>query len=252
MMKFTHILAGIILLTAVVPAVGSDKGDSAFTAGLFTASYAVQFPGGDLARRFGINSNVGGNILFKSGGNWLSGFSANFLFGDNVKEDDLFSKLSTSEDYMIDKVGTFAEIYLYERGYQLGAQLGKILSTGKPNPNSGILLMAGGGYLQHKIRIENPNKSAPQVQGDYRRGYDRLTGGFFISQFAGYVYFSNKKATHFFGGIEITEAWTKSLRAYDFDRMAADTEKRFDLLWGFRIGWILPFYRKTPSEFYYY
>jgi len=251
-MKLLHKLVFIFPLTLWLTAGAGNKGDSAFTAGLFTASYAVQFPGGDLAKRFGINSNIGGSMLFKSGGNWLTGISANFLFGDNVKEDELFSKLSTSEGFMIDKVGTYAEIYLYERGYQLGVQFGKILSTGRPNPNSGILFMAGGGYLLHKIRIENPNKSAPQVQGDYRRGYDRLTGGLFASQFAGYIYFSNKKAANFFGGIEFTEAWTKSLREYDFDRMAADTEKRFDLLWGFRIGWILPFYRKSPTVFYYY
>ncbi|MCX6273102.1 MAG: hypothetical protein NTU44_18175 [Bacteroidetes bacterium] len=226
--------------------------DSAFSAGLFFANYSFQFPGGDLVNRFGPNSDIGGGFLYKTSKNWLVGFQGSYLFGNDVKEDNIFRNISTTEGYLIDQVGTFAEVYLYERGFHLSANLGKVIPLGRPNPNSGLMLMAGAGYLQHKIRIENPNNGAAQVKGDYKKGYDRLTGGFCANQFVGYMFFSNSKIFNFYGGLEFKEAWTKSLREYDFDNRSRDTRQRLDLLWGFKIGWVLPFYRKTGTVFYYY
>ncbi len=226
--------------------------DSGFSASLIIAHYSYQFPGGDLVRRYGESSDIGGSFLFKTKNNWLTGFQGNYLFGSNVKEDDILKNISTVNNWVIDRAGTYAEIYMYERGFQLSGHAGKIISLGKSNPNSGIMLLSGLGYLQHKIRIENPNKSAPQVQGDYRRGYDRLTGGLCFSQFLGYVYFSNNKFVNFYGGIEYRLAWTKSLRDFDFDKQAKDTQARKDILWGFKIGWIIPMYQKTGQVYYYY
>jgi hypothetical protein len=34
--------------------------------------------------------------------------------------------------------------------------------------------------------------------------------------------------------------------------MGPDKTKRFDLLSGFRIGWILPLYKRTPETYYYF
>jgi hypothetical protein len=34
--------------------------------------------------------------------------------------------------------------------------------------------------------------------------------------------------------------------------MQPDTQKRFDTLWGIRIGWILPLYPRTPKDYYYF
>lgn len=226
--------------------------DSTFSAGLILIDYSYDIPGGDLTSRFGANSDLGGGFLFKTRQNWLFGVKGGYLFGDRVKEDDLFRNIITSEDFVIDKGGTFADIYLYERGYYFSGNIGKIISFGRPNPNSGILFTLGGGYLRHKIRIENPDKTAPQVEGDYKKGYDRLTAGYCASQFLGYIFFSNKKIYNFYGGIECKEAWTSSLREYDFDNRAKDDRKRLDVLIGFKLGWVIPFYQKTTQAFYYY
>ena len=34
--------------------------------------------------------------------------------------------------------------------------------------------------------------------------------------------------------------------------VAADNTKRFDLLMGVKVGWVLPFYKQAPEKFYTY
>ncbi len=226
--------------------------DSAFSSGLFFTNYTYQFPAGDMAKRFGPNSSIGGGASYKTSKNWILGGEINYIFGGNVREDSLFRKMETSEGYMIDEGGTYAEVYLYERGWNLSAKVGKIIPIGGTDPNSGLLLSGGINFLQHKIRIENPGKTSPQVQGDYAKGYDRLTNGWGASQFIGYIFFSSRKVYNFYGGIEIVEAWTKSQRAFDFDLGAKDTKARFDALIGIKVGWVLPFYKRSSQVYYYY
>lgn len=249
--SFTALFFSIFLIS-MTTAYCQNISDSSFSAGLVLVDFSYDIPGGDMAKRFGANSDLGGGYLFKTKSNWLFGMKGGFLFGEKVKEDHILSNISTSENYVIDKGGTFADIFLYERGFYFTGNVGKIIPLGLSNPNSGLFLNLGGGYLQHKIRIENPDKTAPQVEGDYKKGYDRLTAGFCATQFIGYIYFSNKKIYNFFAGIEFKEGWTHSLRDYNFDTRSRDNQQRFDLLWGFKVGWCLPFYRKTTQAFYYY
>jgi len=226
--------------------------DSAFSCGIFHASYSYEIPGGDLADRFGPNSAVGGGFGYKTSKNWLYTINAHYLFSDNVNEDDIFRNIETSEAYLIDEGGTFAEIYLYERGWNMSVQFGKIFPIKGSNLNSGITVKGGVNFLRHKIRIENPGNNAPQVQGDYRLGYDRLTHGFGFSQFIGYTLMGRSKIYNFYGGFEITEAWTQAARDYQFDLMGKDNLKRLDLIYAVKVGWILPFKKRTTQMFYYY
>lgn len=220
---------------------------------LFNAFYAYQVPGKDLALRFGNNSMIGGGFLYKFNSNLVAGLEGGFIFSENIKNKDSYlSKISTSEGYVISEAGTFAEVYLHERGFNINAKLGGILPVIGPNSNSGILIMGGAGILQHKIRYEIPDNNAPQLSSEYKKGYDRLSNGPSISQFIGYVHFGNNRTINFHIGAEFIQAWTKSRRPFDFDRMQADTQKRFDLLWGIRVGWILPLYKRTAKEFYFY
>lgn len=52
--------------------------------------------------------------------------------------------------------------------------------------------MGGGGFLQHKIRIENRENVAPQILGDYAKGYDYLRNGPAGYLYVGYVFHANK------------------------------------------------------------
>ena len=226
--------------------------DSSIFTPLLGASYAYQIPGGHLAERFGNNSNLGITSLVKTKKNWLCGFDANFIFGDQLREDSIFKNISTQEGAIINQNGELAQILMYERGYTASFKLGKLFNMLAPNPNSGIMALGGIGFIQHKIRIENTGNNAPQVLGDYKKGYDRLTNGLAITEFIGYMYLGNKRLVNFYGGLEFTQAWTQNRRSFNFDTMEKDDTKRNDYLSGIRIGWIIPLYKKMPNKFYYY
>lgn len=246
----------IIVLTLISFSIFGQKNiDSCITFPMFSASYMVQVPDGDLSKRYGINSNVGGSFMFKNKRNIFSDFNINFIFGSILKGDaaHLFDSISTSNNQaIINQYGEYAKIRTFERGLFAGARIGKIFSFGYPNNNSGVLISIGGGYLMHKIRIENDGNNAPQILNDYKLGYDKLRYGLSTSEFIGYIYFSKSQVLNFYVGFELYQAWTKSGRSWDFNLMKKDEGKYFDLLYSFKVGWILPIYRKEPQKYYYY
>lgn len=216
-------------------------------------SYGIYQPGGDLSDRFGVTSMLSGDVLFKSKKNLLFGFSGGFMFGDKVKEPDLLKSIYTQNEQIIGYDGLYADVRIFERGYQFSGTFGKIFAFKKPNPNSGIIVIGGPGFLQHKIRIENVGNTAPQLTKEYLKGYDRLTNGLMMREFVGYVYFSNHQLVNFYAGLEFIQAFTQSRRDYNFDiPEIKDNEKRTDLLYGFKVGWILPLYKKKPASYYFY
>lgn len=226
--------------------------DSSVFAPMVCASYGFQFPAGDLAKRFGQNSNIGLSFLIKDKKSFVYGISGTYLFGNKLREDGILDSINTSTGQIINASGEFAEVRLFERGFSAHLHFGKLFSVLSPNPNSGILVTAGAGFLQHKIRIDDIGNNSPQLSKEYRKGYDRLTNGFSTTQFLGYVFLSNKRLVNFYGGFEFIQAFTQSRRSWDFDLMRRDTQKRFDMLYGFRLGWILPLYKKAPDKYYYF
>jgi hypothetical protein len=225
--------------------------DSAISTSLISISYSYQFPGGDLSKRFLSNNAIGGSYLYKTKSNWLIGADGFFMFRDTIKETDILNSISTKDGNIIDGNGIYADVHLYERGFYCGVKGGKIFPVFGPNKNSGIVILCGAGLLQHKIRIENPDNTAPQIKGDYKKGYDRLTNGLAISEFIGYMFLGNSRLVSFYAGFEFTQASTQNRRSYNFDMMGPDKTKRSDLLSGLKIGWILPLYKRSPEKYYY-
>ena len=83
--------------------------DSSLSVPMFYATYAYQFPGGDMADRFGNNSSVGGGFKWKSKQNWLFGAKYVYLFGNDVKiANDIMSNIKTSSGQIINNAGNFA------------------------------------------------------------------------------------------------------------------------------------------------
>lgn len=228
--------------------------DSVLSIPMFYATYAFQFPGGDLAQRYGVNSSIGGGFQWKTDKNWIIGGEFLFMFGNNVKiADEMMFNLKTIDGDIISMSGNFTNYATFERGYYISGRIGKLLPVISSNKNSGIIVMGSLGYLQHKIRIEVEKNTAPQLNGDYKKGYDRLAGGFALSQFIGYMYIGNSRLLNFFGGVEIYEAFTKAKRDVNFDTRKPDKIKnRFDLLIGLKIGWVVPIFKRMPEKYYYY
>lgn len=219
---------------------------------LFGISYAYQVPGGDLADRFGSNFNLGGGLDFITNeSNWILGLHGQFLFGSEVKN-DVLAALRTPEGFIYGNNKSVADIQLRERGFYAGLRAGKLISLSADNPRAGLRLTLSGGLLQHKIRIqEDPVSRVPQVEGDYKKGYDRLTNGFALQQFIGYQLLGREGRINFYGGLEFTQAFTENRRAVNFDTSQAETGERLDLLFGIRVGWVLPFYFRKADEIFY-
>ncbi|MFN0274940.1 MAG: hypothetical protein ACKVPJ_04290, partial [Chitinophagales bacterium] len=139
---------------------------------------------------------------------------------------------------------------LYEQGFDIHFEIGKITNLFSINPNSGVAVLAGGGYLQHNILIFVDELYVPQLNNEYKKGYDRFSNGFSLSQYLGYYFFSNKHFVNFRAGFEVTEAFTKN-RRYNFDTQSIDDENYFDMFITFKATWNLPIFREKPRNFYY-
>jgi hypothetical protein len=213
------------------------------------ASFQFQLPGADMAKRFGYNFNVGGFFQWKLKSNWLFGVDGEFIFSDQVK-DNVLSNLMTDQGQIIGSEGVYATYSTYERGFLFSAKAGKILNVLGPNPNSGLLATFGAGILQHKIRIEMKDNDIPELKGDYMKGYDRLTNGIALTEFIGYINCSNSRLINFYAGFELTQAFTKSRRDWDFEMMMKDNSNRIDLLFGVKAGWFFPIYKHSVNTYY--
>ncbi|MBE2246100.1 MAG: hypothetical protein IAE67_02485 [Candidatus Competibacteraceae bacterium] len=230
--------------------------DSLVAAPLIIPNISIQFPVGQLSDRYGMNFHLGGTILYKHRTNWLWGVSGAFMFGEVVNEPALLSPLIP----IFDGEGQLPAIGLGMRGFNIMGQFGKILPIfKKPNRNSGLTLMLGAGYIQHYIYLEARGGLTPQMEGDYLKGYDRMTNGFCASQFIGYTFLGNKKTINFYVGFEIVEGVTQNRRGYNYDTFQYDTDTKLDLMLGVKAGWIFPVYKRTgkaiqnkEKEYYYY
>lgn len=214
-------------------------------------SWGFHVPGGDMADRFGNNGSVGVGFHIKSKTNWYYGVQGSYIYGKRVTEPGLLSNLYTERGEILDDQGQIATIFIQQRGYMITADFGRLFNVLSPNPNSGILVYGGVGFMQHKIRIEHQENEIRFLDGDYEKGYDRLTNGLCTYQFAGYSLMSNSRLINFFVGAECFQGFTQSRRELNFDTMERDTRKRLDVLLGLRAGWVINLYRRDPDEFYY-
>jgi hypothetical protein len=252
-MKNTRWLLLLFTLFLALPFLKSQTSvkDSTIKIWFFQPQISVQFPFGDMKEQFYNNTAIGFGVNRKSKANWLFGVEMSYLFAEKVRnEDQILGNITTSEGYVIDQTGVFANIYFRERGFHASIKAGKVFTTPWNNPNSGILLLGTAGMLQHKIRIENYENTAPQLQGDYIKGYDKLTSGPAFSIYLGYLRFSSYKLTNFSVGLEYLYAPTHSRRDYDFVLMGKDETLHHDQLLSLRFSWAIPFYSRAPKEFY--
>ncbi|MBS1647990.1 MAG: hypothetical protein JST67_11680 [Bacteroidetes bacterium] len=207
-------------------------------------------PFGDMASRFAGNLNVGVPIVYKTQNNMLFGVEGNYFFSGNVRENPL-NYMYNSYGSITGSGGTPANIRLNERGFTVYAIIGGIIKALGTNKNSGLMAYAGFGYMEHQIHIADIGRNLAAINGDMKKGYDRLTGGFAMEQFIGYAFLAKNRIVNIYGGFTFQEGFTTGLRGYQYDTMQPDSKKRNDILIGIRLGWFLPLYKKAPKEFYY-
>ena len=139
------------------------------------------------------------------------------------------------------------------RGINVNVSIGKVIPVLSPNRNSGIFINGGLGYLIHHMRIESNDQVIPVLELNYRKGYDRLTAGVNFHQFIGYAFMANGGFYNFYGGFYAQEGFTKNLRTINFDEpsIPVSNKTRLDVQFGFRLGWMIPFYKRKPKDFYF-
>jgi hypothetical protein len=244
-----HIIVLALLIFQLQTSAQSVK-DSCVRILMIGFHFSGQLPQNDLAARFGPILSAGTNFTWKTKKNLLINVEGSYFFGNKVKE-DVVSSIRNESGNVTDNEGYPADLRLTERGWNIYANVGYLFSKLGHNPNSGLFVTIGGGWTQHKIKLYDANQKIAAVNGDLKKGYDRLSGGFGLSQFIGYKYISNNRIANCYFGFEFYEATTQSLRGFNYDTGLEDTQKRLDVLMGFRFGWILPLYKRT-KDFYYY
>jgi len=250
-MKFRLVFLFFILAFQYAFSQKSVK-DSCISFTMLGASFQYQVPCGDMADRFGDNYNAGGFLNYKFANNWLIGLDGYFLFADKIKENGILDSISTKDGFIIGESGEYAKVYLYERGFQFLLKAGRLFPVIGPNKNSGILITAGAGILQHKIRIDVDKDDVPELSKEYKKGYDRLTNGLAITENISYMHCGNRRLLNFMIGLECTQAFTQNRRDYNFDERKKDTRQRLDLLYGVKVCWFFPLYKHAATSYYYY
>lgn len=226
--------------------------DSAASFAYIKFQYAYYLPGGDYEERFGNTNSVGGELGFKTKSNWHFSVSGSYLFSNNVKVNNLLSDVINDAGDVTDSDGKLLRLIYEMRGQSYYLKVGRVIPILGSNPNSGLLINLGIGYLQHKIKVDYRDGTVFQLDEERLKGYDRLTSGIALNQFIGYQYFDKSNLLNFYIGFEFNQAFTKNRREYNYDEMSYDTDGKFDVLSGFRVGWVIPFRSRKSEEFYYY
>lgn len=227
--------------------------DSVIGTPLIGVHYGANGTAGDLADRYGFLNHIGIMGGYKTDKNWFWGLDANFIFGNQIRLTGVFDHLVDSYGNITDENGDIAKVLVYSRGLNVNVAVGKLFPVLSPNENSGILVHLGAGYLLHHMKIETQDQVIPQLELDYRKGYDRMTTGPNLHQFVGYSFMANNGYYNFYGGFYAQQGFTKNQRTIFFDQpdVPVPSDVRLDIQYGVRLGWFIPFYKRKPKDFYY-
>tara|TARA_A200000113_G_scaffold191471_1_gene180216 strand:- start:1021 stop:1779 length:759 start_codon:yes stop_codon:yes gene_type:complete len=251
-MKHMIILIFLVAFTHELSA-QNQKSDSAVSRTWIGFEYGANGTHEDLADRYGFLNHVGLMTGFKTKKNYFFGLNSYFLFGNNVKLTGVFDHLTDEYGNITDINGDIAALVVFPRGFSSNLTIGKILPIFNVNNNSGVFIHGGVGFLLHKMKIETNEQVVPQLELDYKKGYDRLTTGINFHQFLGYNFMASTGGYHFYGGFYAQQGLTKNRRDLFYDRPDEEVSKdtRLDIQMGLKLGWVVPIYKRQPKEFYF-
>jgi len=218
----------------------------------FNISYNYQIPIGKISERFGHNSAISMSFFSEKRNNLFIGVDLKYLFGGDVKENTIFNNIDTENGYVINSNGNYSNIKLMQRG--IGCYLFGGYAIHLNNSNlSGFYLSTGIGYLEHKIFIDTQNEDVPQLNQNYKKGYDMLNSGMSSQWTADYKYYSKKGNIQLSFGINYIIALTKYRRDYLFNEMDySPNTLSIDQLIGFKTGVIILIKKSNEEKFHYY
>ena len=215
---------------------------------LFSPHYAYHIPGSDLKSRFTNFSAIGLGVDYKFKNNFMIGLDYDWMFSNKINEVGTFSEITSTSEQIIDKNGDFSVIQLNMKGHLSTVNFSYLLNLVKDEPNSGLVVTLGSGLMLHRIDIISSQVTIPQLNGEYEKGYDKLTYGLATKQFVGYQYSVQKNKYRFRVGVEFNQGFTQGRRTWDFNANASGLDKRFDTTTAFKFGIIVPVYTKDADD----
>jgi hypothetical protein len=245
-------LALILLIGFAYFAKAQRITDSCITAPYVSVNFSGYLPFGDMNKRFGSCFAAGGTIGYKTKKNWLFSGEFNYLFSRNVKE-DVLTQLRNDKGNVTNNNGFPADIRVYQRGWVSVLDAGKLFTTNKRKPNTGVLISAGAGVMYHKIKLYDAEQKIAAIKGDLQKGYDRLSIGPCLHQSIGFFYLSNNRLVNIHAAFECYQGFTKNVRGFNYDGTPIESKQRIDIILGMKLAWVLPLYKRTQdNDFYYY
>ncbi|MBQ9474542.1 MAG: hypothetical protein IJU81_09065 [Bacteroidales bacterium] len=203
--------------------------------------------------------SFGLDAFYKYSNGWIVSLDGNLFFGnDNLK--DRMSRMPnvyTRDSIIVGTNGTDAVVTCYNRGISVNAGVGRVLFSNAKNPNSGMLLLLKGGWLQNQTIFMQNDVNAPQIDGDYAYLYDHQRRGFALTEGIGYWFMGNhRNLANFYITLQVSQCWTHSTRNYVIDDLlglrGADNKTHFDMLYTLKLCWMFPLKGKTTYDYYYY
>lgn len=214
--------------------------------------FSGHLPYGSMADRFGNNFAAGGTLGFKTAKNWFFEGDFSYIFSRNVRE-DVLTQLKTDKGNVTNNEGFPADLRVFERGWMSTLNVGKLLPLKKLNPNSGVLFTLGAGVMLHRIKLYDAEQKIAAVQGDLKKGYDRLSMGPALKESLTFFYLSSNRLVNVNAGLECYQGFTKNIRGINYDGTPVESKQRLDILLGVRIAWVLPLYKRLQdNDIYYY
>lgn len=238
-----------------------------FSAGMMmpgSGSNSLGLQGGNMRDLYdGSNLNFAIEGSYKTQGGWLSCLDADLWFGlnsDNLSQRDArYSNIFLPGNFTLSWGGYDGRVTAYNRGLAVRPGVGKIINILPKNPNSGILLKVGAGWMMQKTVFNQDFDQAPvpQLNGDYAKLYDHLRNGVILTESIGLIYMSNYLTyINLKVSFDISQCWSWSSRSYQIDELMGlngkDQSRYFDLMYGFKLTWMFPFTGKPTYDYYYY
>lgn len=146
--------------------------DSTMNNVLVGLNYKFNLVSGDITKLWGYNHEIGISIDNKFKNNLTLGISAGFIFGNQFKDTNIFKSVVNEFGTVTSFNGSPSQVLFLMRGMTANINAGYVFNRLGNNPNSGLWINVGLGALMHKIRIESIYDDVPQLEGEYRKGYE--------------------------------------------------------------------------------
>lgn len=224
-----------------------DESDSIKTRFEIQVPFSFNIPSGELSERFGVHSELGANFNIDLGKlHIVNSFS--YIFGRSVKDSLLFSAIADDDNLLISSDNVYGDIRTYQRGFNFFSGLSYSIWK---NDYLDLRIQVQAGYLNYKTRIEVIDNNIPQLDSDYKRGYDDMMHGLAFREFIGIYYTGDRSLANFYIGFHYTHSNTESVRNYSYRYFSEYNLSSKDRYAGIQAGWIIKIGDRTTNRYYY-